>query len=71
VQLTSEQTLALKQGHPVSVLVDHTECVMMRKDVFERFQDEVSPSDTYSAIESVLDQEEDPGLESYQDYKTQ
>ena len=68
--LTSEQRLAIKQGQPVSVVVDQTECVMIRKDVFERVQDASSPADTYAAIEAVLDQETDPGLESYQHYKT-
>ena len=70
MQLTSEQRLAIKQGQPVSVRVDDIECVIVRKDVYERIQNALDPGETYAAIEAVLDQEKDPGLESYQHYKT-
>jgi uncharacterized protein YgbK (DUF1537 family) len=38
VNLTSEQLKALEEGHPVSVVIDTTRCVVVRQDVFERVQ---------------------------------
>lgn len=34
--LTPEQLRAIQSGQPVSVTVDQTECVVVRKDVFQR-----------------------------------
>ena len=33
--LTSEQTVAIQNGQAVSVTVDQTECIVLRKDVFQ------------------------------------
>jgi hypothetical protein len=38
VDLNSRQQTSLSQGEAVLVDVDHTECVLVRKDVFERLQ---------------------------------
>lgn len=69
MQLNAEQRRALKQGEPVAVIVDEAECVMIRRDIYDRERNVFSPRDTYAAVEAVLDQEEDPGLASYQHYK--
>lgn len=34
MNLSEEQKLALVQGQPVSVLIDETECVLVRSDVY-------------------------------------
>ena len=36
--LTSEQTRAIQNGQAVSVTVDQTECVVVRKDVFQKIR---------------------------------
>jgi hypothetical protein len=38
MDLTAEQLAAVENGEPVPYLLDHTECVVVRKDVFERMQ---------------------------------
>lgn len=38
MNLTAEQISALTSGEPVPCVLDHTECVVVRKDVFERMQ---------------------------------
>ena len=36
--LTPEQTRAIQNGQAVSVTVDQTECVVVRKDVFQKIR---------------------------------
>ncbi len=36
--LTPEQLRAIQSGQPVSVTVDQTECVVVRKDVFQKIR---------------------------------
>jgi len=38
MDLTAEQVAAVENGEPVPYVLDHTECVVVRKDVFERMQ---------------------------------
>jgi len=38
LDLTAEQRTALESGEPVSCVLEATECVVVRKDVFERMQ---------------------------------
>ena len=38
MNLTTEQIMAIAGGEPVSCVLDQTECVVVRKDVFERMQ---------------------------------
>jgi hypothetical protein len=37
--LTAEQRTALGQGEAVPLMVDATECVLLRKDVYDRIQE--------------------------------
>lgn len=68
MELSHEQQVALEHGEAVPVIIGHTPCIVVRQDIFEQSRDS-SPADWYAAIEQVLDQGEDPGLESYQHYK--
>jgi hypothetical protein len=34
--LTAEELTAIESGQPVPVLIDRTECVLIRKDVYEK-----------------------------------
>jgi len=36
--LTPEQLRAIQSGQPVSVTVDQTDCVVVRKDVFQKIR---------------------------------
>ena len=36
MNFTADQMLALENGEPVPCVLNHTECVLVRKDVFER-----------------------------------
>ena len=38
MKLTLDQTNALKNGEPVPLVLDRTECVVLRKDVYERIK---------------------------------
>ncbi len=74
--LTSEQVRAIDHGEAVPVSIDGRSCVVLRQDVYDRvkrvtdFNDsDMSPEETYPAILAAWDQDEDPGLDAYQDYK--
>ncbi len=41
MNLTNEQLKALEKGQIVPVVIDHTECVVIRKDVYEMVNDVV------------------------------
>ena len=79
MQLTIDQKHALERGEPVAVSFDDTECVILRRDVYEQSrataeEDEWLSSETlYGLVESVMaeDDAHDPALESYQHYKSQ
>ena len=38
MKLTLDQTIALNNGEPVPLVLDRTECVVLRKDVYERIK---------------------------------
>ena len=76
MDLTSEQVLAIDHGDAVPIVVDGRSCVLLREDVFDRvkrvidFDDsESSPEEMYPAIIAAWDEEDDPGLDAYQEYK--
>ncbi len=76
MNLTNDQIQALDQGNAVPVAVEGRACVVLRQDVYNRVKQvidyddsEANPEETYSAVLAAWDQEEDPGLDAYQDYK--
>lgn len=38
LDLSAEQRTAIEGGEPVQCVVDRTECVVVRKDIYERMQ---------------------------------
>ena len=67
MNLTSEQQQAIAEGVPVPVIVNQTECILVRKDVFERIHDEFDPRLTYAAVLKAWDaDDEDPA--QYREY---
>lgn len=74
--LTTEQIEAIQHGQPVTVAPTEvgTECVLVRRDVFERLKSllaagrEFDPRDAYPLVNEVMatDDANDPWLDSYQ-----
>jgi len=76
MDLTNEQLQALDHGGAVPVIVDGRHCVVLRQEIFDRVKraveyddSDMSPEEAYPAVLRAWDQEEDPGLDVYQDYK--
>lgn len=76
MDLTSEQIQAIDHGDAVAVNVDGRQCVVLRQEIYDRVKrvmeyddSEMSPEEAYPAILRAWDQEADPGLDAYQDYK--
>ena len=51
--LTAEQRLALQAGEPVPCIVGATDCVVVRKDVFDRLQHVAYDDSEWSAEEMI------------------
>jgi hypothetical protein len=73
MNISAEQKQAVESGQAVPLVVDGTACVLIRQDVFDRVKrivyDDFDPEETYEAVLKAWDEEEDPGLDAYQDYK--
>jgi hypothetical protein len=76
MKLTDEQIRALDHGDPICVTMDGRDCVVLRRDIYDRIRrvveyddSDMEPEEAYRAVLAAWDEEEDPGLEAYQDYK--
>ena len=78
MDLTSKQRQALEQGEAVPVTVEQTECILLRRDIYERVKKvvqcddrEFDPREAYPLVNEVMreDDEHDPLLDSYQKYR--
>lgn len=73
--LNQEELQAVQEGRHVPIVLGSTECVVIRKDIFERLQsllgDDLDADAVCSHMEQVMaeDDANDPLLESYQIYK--
>ena len=67
LELTAEQRTALEIGEPVPCVVGATDCVVIRKDVFDRMQhvayddSEWSPEEMTVLAERAFDDADTPG----------
>ena len=67
LNLTSQERTALESGQPVSCLLESTECVVVRKDVFERMQhvayddSEWTPEEMIALAERAFDDADTAG----------
>jgi hypothetical protein len=67
LDLTAEQRTALEGGEPVPCVLNQTECVVLRKDVFERFQrvayddSEWTPDEMIALAERAFDDADNAG----------
>lgn len=50
MQLTPDQKQAIDNGQPVTFVIDRIECVVMRRDVFEKVKEGLDPEETYPAV---------------------
>lgn len=72
MDLTNDQKSAVVRGEAVPIVVDATECVVVRADVFERvkavFDDGLTPDQVGHLIDQNMQEfdEGDPLLDSYQ-----
>ena len=71
--LTDEERNALKGGEAVPIEIDGTRCVLVRQDIYDRGMaipnGELDPKETYAAVLKAWDEEPDPGLDAYQEFK--
>lgn len=73
--LSVNQRSAVHQGEVVPVTVDETECVVIRKDLFQKIiqrtydDSEVDVREAYPLMDAVAKQEgwDDPSMEIYDD----
>jgi hypothetical protein len=67
LDLTAEQRTALASGEPVPCVLNQTECVVLRKDVFERIQrvayddSEWTPDEMIALAERAFDGADNAG----------
>ncbi len=71
--LSADQLKALQSGSPVPVKLDGTDCVVLRKDLYDKVKgliyddSEMDPRETYPAVLAAWDQDDNPDdYESYQ-----
>ena len=74
MDLSNDQVQALDHGDVVPVTVAGRQCVILRREIYDRVKSviddpEMPAEEAYPAILSAWDQEKDPGLDAYQDYK--
>lgn len=48
MRLNAQQKMALQEGQPVTVVVEKTECILIRKDVYERVKQLVYDSSEWT-----------------------
>jgi hypothetical protein len=77
MQLTADQKQALERGEAVSLILENTPCVVIRRDIYERIRplvdggQEIDVTALYPLVNQALreDDAHDPWLDSYQDYR--
>ncbi len=66
MNLSGDQLKALQSGSPVPLNLDGTDCVVLRKDVYEKVKrliyddSEMDPRETYPAVLAAWDQDDSP-----------
>ena len=56
MSLSPGQIEALERGEPVFLIIDHTECIVLRKDIFERVQRAIGDEWTDDELRTVAAQ---------------
>ncbi len=76
MQLTTDETQAIENGQVVSVAINKTECVILRKDLFERVKyliyddSELSPDEMRHLLARLGSEAgwDDPEMDIYDNY---
>jgi len=69
VELSTDQIRALENGEAVAITINHTECVILRTDVYERVQALLDMEDAYPLIDETFREGwEAPGMSDYDRY---
>ncbi len=65
MNISQQQIDAVESGKVLSIPLDETECVIIRKEVFEKVRNALEIEETYPAILEALD---DENPEQYLEY---
>jgi hypothetical protein len=69
MELSAEQIRAIADGEAVPVMVEHTPCVLLRADLYERVKAMLEITDAYPLVnETFREGWEAPGMADYDRY---
>ena len=69
MELSTDQIRALENGEAVSVTINHTRCVILRTDIYERVQVLLEIEEAYPLIDETFREGwEAPGMADYDRY---
>jgi len=69
VELSTDQIRALENGAAVLITINHTRCVILRTDIYERVQALLDIEDAYPLIDETFREGwEAPGMANYDRY---
>jgi hypothetical protein len=70
VELSTDQIRALENGAAVPVTINHTRCVLLRTDIYERVQALLDSEDVYPLLDEMFREGWDvPGMADYDRYE--
>ena len=69
MELSAEQIRAVEDGEAVPVTVEHTQCVLVRADIYERVKAMLEIAEAYPLIDETFREGwEAPGMADYDRY---
>lgn len=69
MELSREQIRAITDGEAVPVMVEHTPCVLLRADIYERVKAMLEITDAYPLVDETFREGwEAPGMADYDRY---
>ena len=69
MEISAEQIRAVENGEAVSVIVQHTQCILIRADIYERVQALLEIAKAYPLIDETFREGwEAPGMADYDQY---
>ena len=70
MELSAEQMQAVENGEAVSVTVQHTQCVLIRADIYERVKAMLEIAEAYPLLDETFREGwEAPGMADYNRYE--
>jgi len=70
MEISAEQIRAVENGEAVSVVVQHTQCILIRADIYERVQALLEIAEAYPLIDETFREGwEAPGMADYDHYE--